>query len=401
MTSCSKHKVQPGGGQSEAVVPPAHDVPVTIEVPVRAAVPIIALGAELKNTVCLLDGPIARVSEAFGELGKVDSYRRFLTYAERLCREHHDTGYALAHDMHPVFLTTELARRCSANERIPVQHHHAHVASCMAENGVDGTIIGLSCDGTGYGADGAIWGCEVLICDYADFRRWAHLAYFPLPGGDTAAVETWRPALSLGRQTLGDDLPEHVQSLFAGIDSSALRIVEGMLARGFNCVETSSLGRLFDAVAFLTGLCMRNEQEGQAAVLLELAARDSEHQAPYPHRLLGNDGQYRIDLAPSLRCLCADLEANIPVEVVSRRFHETVADALAHAAIKASQETDIRSAALSGGCFFNRLLTDRITEKLVEGGFDRILRHRCISCGDAGLSLGQAVVAAARLERTS
>lgn len=401
MKACAKDNVRPEGGTAEPAVLPTHDVTISLEMPIPSPVPIIALGAELKNTVCLLEGSRAEISQAYGPLSEANAYRQFHSYADRLCKDYDGRTCALAHDLHPAFLTTAFAQAQNAAKRIPVQHHHAHIASCMADNSVTDRVIGISCDGTGYGTDGAVWGCEVLLCDYTGFRRWAHLDYFALPGGDAAAVETWRPALSLARQAFGDRLPDGVARVFGHVDPNVMRVVDGMLRRGFNCVDTSSLGRLFDAVACLTGLCMRNEHEGHAAMSLESAAANAPKQEPYPYRLLGDGPPYRIDTVPCVQALCDDLDSNCPVDIISRKFHETVADALARAALEAAEKTETHTAALSGGCFFNRLLTERITAKLVEGGIRKVLQHRRVSCGDAGLSLGQAVIAAETLRSKS
>ncbi len=368
------------------------------EVPVAARTPVLALGAELKNTVCLLEGRRATVSEPFGALSDATAYRLFLNQVEAIRNRLEDRDLVLAHDLHPAFLTTEYARRYG-KRTIPVQHHHAHVVACMAENGVAGAVIGLSCDGTGYGTDGAIWGCEVLRSTLSGFDRLGRLCYFPLPGGDAAAKETWRPALSLVHQSYGEKLPDRIRAFFETVPARSLTVVKGMLSRGFNCPQTSSLGRLFDAAAFLTRLCEHNDHEGQAAMRLESAAASAQETGVYAQPLIDRDGMLQLDAGAVVRSVCEDILANTPAATVARRFHETVASGLADMVLRECERTDIRSVAMTGGCFMNRILTSRVHALLSAGGVERVLTHENTSCGDAGVSLGQAVAAAAILER--
>jgi hydrogenase maturation protein HypF len=368
------------------------------EVSIVAGAPVLALGAELKNTVCLLEGRRATMSEPFGALSDATAYRLFLGHVEAVRNRVEGRDLVLAHDLHPAFLTTEYARK-NGKRTIPVQHHHAHVVACMSENGVAEPVIGLSCDGTGYGTDGTIWGCEVLRATLSDFHRAGHLSYFTLPGGDAAARETWRPALSLVRQSYGDNLPDRVRALFETVPARSTAAVEGMLSRGFNCPHTSSLGRLFDAVAFLTRLCEHNDQEGQAAMRLESAAASARDAGPYPHQLIDRDGIRQLDASAVIHAVCEDTLAGTPAATVARRFHETVASGLAEMVLPECERTGIHSVAITGGCFTNQILTSRVHALLSAGGVERVLSHEATPCGDAGVSLGQAVAAAAMLER--
>ena len=399
MGFATRHHVQqdeglPGQGGGRPTSP--HSL--VIEAPKASVLPVIALGAELKNTVCLLDGRRAKMSEALGGLNDAPAYRRFLSHVEDMRRRLGGRELVLAHDQHPGFLSTAYARRSGARS-VAVQHHHAHVVSCMAEHGVAEPAIGLSCDGTGYGTDGAIWGGEILRSTLAGFERTGHLRYFHLPGGDAAARETWRPALSLVRQFYGQTLPDRVRALFQSVPDGSFAIVEGMLSRRFHCPETSSLGRLFDAVAFLTGLCGRNDQEGRAAMLLESAATSCSGQQPYAYRLLNYEGALQLDAGGIVGAVCEDVLAGAPAAEVSRRFHETVASALSEMLLRESEQSGVRVAALSGGCFMNRILTERVRALLLAGGIERVLTHDIVPCGDAGLSLGQAVAAAEMVKR--
>ena len=263
-------------------------------------------------------------------------------------------------------------------------------------------VIGIACDGTGYGSDGAIWGGEILCTRTVGFERRAHLQYFPLPGGDAAARDTWRPALSLVRGAFGDDTSDNVRRLFGDIDPGRLATVEAMLRTEFNCPKTSSLGRLFDAVAFLVGYGQRNETEGQAAMRLEQAAT-GEPVEPYPFHLEADEpDQLQIMWVDMIRAICEEIARDESRELIASRFHETVAVMLSDAASKAAAREGIDMVVLSGGCFLNRVLTRRMHQLLPERGFRRVLTHTRLSPGDASLSLGQAVVAAETLrERPS
>ena len=366
-----------------------------IEIPFSSPMPILAVGAELKNTVCLLEGTTAMVGSARGALTEATAFREFTGQLDRERALLAGRAYAVAHDLHPGFLSTQYARGCNGR-RIAVQHHHAHMVACMAEHGVMQPVIGISCDGTGYGTDGAVWGGEILRATPTDFTREAHLAYFPQPGGDAAARETWRPALSLAHQTFGSALPEEVRALFEDVEPTRLATCEAMLRADFNCPRTSSLGRLFDAVAFLAGCGERNDTEGQAAIRLEQAVMD-ERAEPYPFSLERTDTHTEIVLDKMMAAICKDACDRERRDLIASRFHETVATMLSDAAWQVAEMYHISIAVLTGGCFFNRVLTRRVRDLLRERGLARVLIHSRLSPGDENVSLGQAVVAAARL----
>jgi len=358
-----------------------------------AAEPILAVGGELKCTVCLLDRREAVLSEHIGDLKKPVTYRHFLGTIERLQQILRRQPAVIAHDLHPHYLSTQYATQ-QPLRRVAVQHHHAHIVSCLADACEDGPVIGLACDGTGYGPDGAIWGCELLVCDACDFERLGHLDYYALPGGDAAAHETWRPALSLLLATFGRDWPEAAENAFRTIDPDKREFVSRMIEHGVHAPATSSLGRLFDAVAFLLGLCQQNRHEAQAAMALEAAATAGPFE-PYPYRLPTRDGRIRFDVRPMMAAILDDLAKGTPTPTVAGRFHETIAALLAQAAVLAAEQTGLRIVALSGGCFVNRHLLRGCTERLARAGLGVLTHHR-VPAGDGGLSLGQAVVAAAR-----
>ncbi|MFH0983813.1 MAG: hypothetical protein V2A79_20045 [Planctomycetota bacterium] len=360
---------------------------------------VVALGGDLKSVISFMAGAEVHSSDVFGDLLAADAYRRFAATVEELQVRANGTHVTVVHDMHPGYLSTALALK-TRRPRLAVQHHHAHIASCLADNGATGPVIGVACDGTGYGTDGAIWGCEILVADLASFERVGHVQYFRLPGGDAAARETWRPALSLVRETYGDDWRTEAGDLFAGVPAADLTTVELMLRRDVNCVSTSSLGRSFDAVAFLLGLCPYNQTEAQAAIAVERCA-DSGHSGrtlPFDVVLPPDEegGGMVIDICPTIRALVGRRIDGRHLPDLAADFHETVLAMLTTAVEMAADRTGIRRAALSGGCFLNRRLNEGLTAHLERRGMT-VLRHQSVPVGDAGLSLGQAVIAAARI----
>jgi hydrogenase maturation protein HypF len=359
---------------------------------------IVALGGDLKSVISLMKADEVHSSDVFGDLADAGAYRRFVAAVEEFEAGAAGTHVTIAHDLHPGYLSTALAQK-TRHARTPVQHHHAHIASCLADNGETGPVIGLACDGTGYGTDGAIWGCEVLTCDLETFDRVGHLGYFLLPGGDAAARETWRPALSLVRAAYGDDWPRQTAGLFAGVPAPDLATVELMLRRNVNSVPTSSLGRLFDAVAFLLDLCACNRTEAQAAVALERCAERGHAGRALPFEVVlppeDEGSRILIDVSPAIRALVDGVLGKRHTPDLAADFHETVSTMLATTVEMVADRTGIYKAALSGGCFLNGRLNDGLTAQLQRRGMT-VLRHQRVPVGDAGLSFGQAVIAAAR-----
>lgn len=359
---------------------------------------VLALGGELKNTVCLWKGKRAIVSEHLGDLTNAEAYRHYCGAVERLCGLFEFKPEIIVRDLHPNYLSSALAGTLEAR-RIGVQHHHAHVASVMAETGEHGPVIGLACDGAGYGTDGAVWGCEVLCCERGASERIGHMAYVPLVGGDAAAVETWRPAAALLRSAWGGEWLERggrgapcVRERFERLGATRLSVFAGQAARGLNAPPTSSLGRAFDAAAFLLGLCDRNRYEGEAAAALEAAAVEAGVAVePFAYRVECGEPML-LNLAPALGELADAVGAGGGVAELAARFHETVARMLADAAESACERKSVATVVLSGGCFANRILLSRVVD-LLEGRGLRVLMNRHVPAGDGGLSLGQAYVA--------
>ena len=372
---------------------------------------ILACGAFLKNAACLLDTShphAAQWSEVHGDLSDPAacvalerSVRNLLEYSVRTLKARSDAPVdAVAHDLHPDFFSTHLAQRLAAALGVPafaVQHHHAHIAAIMAEHRLERPVIGIALDGVGLGTDGTAWGGEVLWVDGVHFERVGHLLPLALPGGDVAAREPWRMAAA-ALHACG--LTAQIEPRFCSVvGAQAARTLRAMLQRGLNCPWTSAAGRWFDAAAGLLGLSVRQEFEAQAAIALEqAAARHLQH-----HPLIVNpahwelNAQGRIGLRPLFMSWSTlDLHQSAQVDEAAARFHLTLADALTRLTGQVAQSRGVRDVALGGGCFFNRVLTSRIKEGLEVAGLT-VWTAQAHSCGDAGLALGQAWVAARQL----
>ncbi|MFF0431207.1 carbamoyltransferase HypF [Streptomyces sp. NPDC004327] len=372
--------------------------PLPVELPVEVA-PALAVGGDLKNTFCLGDGRQAWLSAHIGDMDDLAT-QLALASAERQLES--VTGVRpglLAADRHPGYRSTRWARDHAAERPVvPVQHHHAHVAAAMAENGLDGTrpVIGVAFDGTGHGLDGAVWGGEFLLADYAGFRRFAHLACVPLPGGDAAVRRPYRMALShLRAAGLAADRALPCTRACA---PGELPVLQRQLERELNCVPTSSMGRLFDAVSSLAGICQHAGYEAQAAIELEAAALrapDVTEDGRYAFRLGSprTGAHLTADAAPLVRAVVADVLDGTPPAVVAARFHRAVARLVRAVCAAARAETGVETVALTGGVFANTVLSSACAAGLREDGFT-VLRHRRIPPNDGGLALGQLVVAA-------
>jgi hydrogenase maturation protein HypF len=385
----------PGRGQPIRRARGVAPSPVRLPFPVER---VLACGAELKNTFCLTRDQYAFVSQHIGDMENEETlgcFEEAVAVYESLFR----TRPALiACDLHPDCLATRYGERRARSEGLPllrVQHHHAHVASCMADNrwpADGGPVLGVALDGTGYGTDGTIWGGEFVITDYRGFRRFGHLDPIPLPGGEAAIHRPYRTALGWIQSCLGEvpDLP-----FLEGVPKEEIRAVRRMVARGLNTPYTSSCGRLFDAVSALLGVCGRATYEGHAAVELEMAAGglpEASAGPGYPFAVNSKQGLDVLCLAQLLQSILDDVSAGRPAGEVSAGFHVTVARMIVEMCERMRKETALNVAVLSGGCFQNRLLLGLALRGLTERGF-RVLTHQRVPCNDGGVSLGQAVVA--------
>jgi hydrogenase maturation protein HypF len=346
-----------------------------------------------------------------GNLETLEHFERTIELYKHLFRIAPAT---VAYDLHPGYMATRYAiEQCRKYDLqpVPVQHHHAHLAACLADNGWrarQGPVIGVSLDGTGYGEDGHIWGGEWLVGDYSGYRRVAHLEYLPLPGGDAATKNPWRIAFSYLHTLLGQ-VPEF--ALPREADRTTVGLLRGQIERRFNCPLTSSMGRLFDAVSALLGVCTHASYEAQAAIELEMRANGqmpnrrvrpadagSEASVGYLFRIDAGENGYVVRLKELLVALVSDVRAKEPVEDIAWRFHHTVAQMAVQTCERVARDTGIRVVALSGGCFQNRLLLSMTIPRLRAAGF-RVLLHRQVPCNDGGVSLGQAVIAHGRRSR--
>jgi hydrogenase maturation protein HypF len=358
--------------------------------------PILALGAELKNTVCLTRGKQAFVSQHIGDLENRATDDFFRLTVEHLKRILDIDPQIVACDLHPDYMSTRYARKLDDIARIEVQHHHAHIAACMAENHVDGPVIGLSFDGTGLGTDGTIWGGEVLVADYRSFNRAAHLAPVPMPGSAAAIREPWRMAVSHLYAAFGDQLGSLPLPFLRSLDKKRLDILLAMMEKQINSPLTSSLGRLFDAVAAIVGLRDQVAFEGQAAMELEMILDDTEsgsYDFSWEDR---GDDPIRIPNAPIIRGVVRDLRQGLSAATISARFHNTLIILFDQLCRHLRVATGIGQVALSGGVFQNNRLLVGLSTALEKSGFE-LITHRLVPTNDGGLSLGQAVVAAAKV----
>lgn len=352
--------------------------------------PVLALGAHQKSAVALLAGGQVVLSQHLGDLTSAEGADLLDRTVADLVAFFHVRPERLACDLHPDYASTRLAERLAAEWQVPlmrVQHHHAHGSACAAEHGLRGPVLALAWDGTGLGPDGTIWGGEALVVDGATFHRAGHLRPFPLPGGEAAVRDSRRSALGLLAATVGGGLlPE---GLGAAFDTGELGILQGMLARDLNCPRTSSLGRLFDAVAALAGVHARPGYEGQAAMALEFAAERAAPDRAYGWAFTGGETLV-ADPAPLVTELLRDRRADLAPGVLAQRFHGALADL----ALAWARHAGLRDVVLAGGCFQNALLTALVTARLSGAGF-RVHRHRRFPPNDGSISLGQAAVAAA------
>jgi hydrogenase maturation protein HypF len=374
-------------------------VPMGVALPFDAP-PVLAVGGHLKNVFALARGRFAYQSQHLGDLENLTGLEFFRESLDHLMRTFEIEPRAVVHDLHPGYLSTTWAREW-AKERglqtIAVQHHHAHVAGCMAEHGLTGKVIGLALDGTGYGSDGNIWGGEVLIASLADFERIAHLEYVPMPGGEAAIKEPWRMAFAALR---GAGFAADKAAKLVGASSLEARVVERMMERGVNVPLTSSLGRLFDSVAAVLLRRRVVDYEAQAAIELEgLCVDEPDHldRIDYIPEIV--EGQPLIlKTGQTLSAVIDDLRRGVANKRVGSNFHSGVAEGFVQVAMRAREETGIMQVAMSGGCLHNRRLSTLLRSRLTEEGF-RVYAHRRVSPGDGGLSYGQVAVAVAILSQ--
>jgi hydrogenase maturation protein HypF len=371
--------------------------PEPVTVPGGFPRPVLACGAELKNTFCLAKEHRAFISQHIGDLENAETLRSFTEGIAHFTRLFDITPQVVAYDLHPEYLSTKYALDLDGVDLAGVQHHHAHIASCLADNEAAGPVIGVAFDGTGYGTDGTIWGGEFLVADLAGFRRAGHLAPVPMPGGAAAIRQPWRMAAAYLDQHAGRDV--------AGLpvaqrNAARWDAIISMARRGINAPLTSSAGRLFDAAAALLGVRDEISYEGQAAIELEQLADPGEPGAYAAAIEPGAEpGEpFRASGADLIGAAVADLAAGVSREVAAARFHNGLAALIADGCVLLREQHGLNTVALSGGVFQNLLLLGGTVARLEARGFT-VLTHSRVPCNDGGISLGQAVVAAAREPR--
>jgi hydrogenase maturation protein HypF len=356
-------------------------VPSLLALPLPAGRHVLACGAELKNTFCLARGRRAWVSHHIGDLKTAETLASLQEGVRHFERLFDVTPEVVAHDLHPDYLSTTYALARDGVEHVAVQHHHAHLAACLAEHGAEGPAVGAIFDGTGLGTDGTIWGGEILVGGLRGFERAGHLWPVPLPGGDQAVREPWRMACVWLREA-GDERP------LPGIDPERWRAVSRMAETGLAAPVTTSVGRLFDAVSALCGVRFRVTYEGQAAIELEAACDPSERGA-YEFDVVAGV----LDPRPAIQSARRDLTRGVDVGIVATRFHHALADATADDCERLAGDRGLDTVVLAGGSFQNRRLLERVESRLAGAGL-RVLVPLRLPPNDGGISFGQAAVAA-------
>jgi hydrogenase maturation protein HypF len=369
-------------------------VPRAVEAKKAFAEPILACGAHLKNTFCIASGNDAYLGPHIGDLETVETLRAYEDAIERMKNFIGVAPLVLAHDLHPDYFSTRYALAQEGVRTIAVQHHHAHIASAMAEHGIDGPVIGVAYDGTGLGPDGTAWGGEILIADFEGFERFATLRPIPLAGGDQAIRHPWRIALALLDETYGGEAPLHSLPLFRDVAATAVEGVRRMISRGLNTTLAHGAGRWFDAFgALVLGLADAN-YEGEVAFRWNMVADDAER-GRYPIVIREGASPWEIDPRPMVKAAVDDLMAGRSAATISARFHNTLSAATSDVVRAALMSRGAMPVVLTGGCFQNARLAESVIDALRPA--TRIVLNRDVPAGDGGIALGQAFIAAAKL----
>ncbi|MGB7948130.1 MAG: carbamoyltransferase HypF, partial [Candidatus Binatia bacterium] len=358
--------------------------------------PVLACGAHLKNTFCLGKGRHAFMSHHIGDLENYETFNSFVSGIEHFKNLLDIEPSVVAHDLHPDYLSTKYAGGVSGLAKIEVQHHHAHIASCMAEHGLTGPVIGVAFDGLGYGGDGTIWGGEFLVARLSGFERRAHLRSVPLAGGDRAIREPWRMAVSYLRDALGKDPVSLGLPRWNLIPEKKIQIVTSMMQRRLNTVQTSSCGRLFDAVASIAGLRHEVNYEGQAAIELEMAALEGISES-YPFEV-GPGDPWEVDMRPVVARIVEEVQRKVPIGLMAAKFHNTVVALIIEVCRRLRLTDGLNLVCLGGGTFQNAYLLERLVPALRDRGFEVYL-NRKVPTNDGGIAFGQAAVANAMVQR--
>jgi hydrogenase maturation protein HypF len=369
---------------------------VPVPIFLRKSVPeVLALGGELKGTICLTKENRAFVSQHIGDLENLETLEFLEQTVDHLQRVLEVAPRLLVHDLHPDYLTTQVAEAQDELPTLAVQHHHAHVVSCMAEHGLKGKVLGLALDGTGYGEDGAIWGGEILLADEKNYQRLAHFEYVPMPGGAKAIKEPWRMAVAYLWATFGGEIFQNELPLSRKWDLGQIELLVQMMQRGLNSPPTSSCGRLFDGVAALVGLRDRIAYEGQAAIELEQCLEETTEKYKYEFREVAE----KILLSPTaiFRQVYEDAVSGVGPPLISGKFHQTLIEMFAEVSLYLCKLHGLNRVVCSGGVFQNIFLLENLEKRLAGSGLE-VHTPELIPANDACISLGQAVIGAMSLE---
>ena len=374
-------------------------VPLAISLTHEAAEPILACGGELKNAFALVRGREVFLSQHLGDLEDERAYRAWTGAIAHLQRLLELTPRLVAHDLHPGYRSTVYARDLEGVRHVPVQHHHAHIASCLADNGIDARVIGVAWDGTGYGTDGHVWGGEFLLADLEGFERAASFQEVAMPGGEAAIREPWRMAAAFLQAAYGEAMGDLDLAFVRRLDRAAWRVLSRAAERGLNAPLTSSAGRLFDAVASILGVRDRVDFEAQAAMELEALA-DPEPDRVYEVELGEKEGRTIVPTPDLVRGVVEDLLAGVDAARIAGRFHASLADVLVRTCRRLRERSGLDRVALSGGVFQNLRILRSAIDGLGRAGFE-VYTHHQVPPNDGGLALGQAAIAARRGENRS
>jgi len=352
---------------------------------------ILATGAELVNCFCIGKGNQALLSQHIGDLKNMETYSFFAESIDKYRQLFRFEPALIAADLHPNYLSSRYAE----DHDIPViriQHHHAHIASCMAEHSLDEKVIGVAFDGTGYGDDGHIWGSEFMVCDFNDYQRITHFDYMQMPGGDKVTREPWRMAVSLLYSNYGWDFYRPDSDFLKGIDKQQVDMLCQAMDEGINTPLSSGAGRLFDGLSAMISLCTHSRFHAEAPMRLESLIDENVTEA-YPFR-----AGKTISFEPAIDCILRDLENNQPAPVISTRFHNTIVNVVEQTVRRISEEYGLYKVVLSGGTFQNKYLGEKLENRLLKAGFE-VYSHGSVPANDGGIALGQLMIAAAKRDK--
>jgi len=366
--------------------------PVKLSFPIKM---ILACGGELKNTFCLTRDRYAFVSHHIGDLENLETLNSFREGVEHFQRLFSIDPKAVVYDLHPDYLSTQYALSISELPKVGVQHHHAHIVSTMVENGISGDVIGVALDGTGFGTDGTIWGGEFLKVNFRDFTRMAHLKAVPMPGGTMAIKEPWRMAMVYLSDVFGEEVKKLKIDLIKRINFEKWDILCQTVQKKINAPQTSSMGRLFDAISSILSVRDEAHYEGQAAIELEMIANPDQRDI-YPFHIEKGKSPMVIDPAGIIRGVVSDLMEGIHRSLISGRFHQTIARLIIDTCEAVRMISGLNRVALSGGVFQNMILLTSVTRGLRQSGFE-VVTHQLVPTNDGCISLGQAVIGHMRL----